>query len=327
LFFGVFPQILNFLSQNVDAFYRFQNPPRKRGAGFSTNFIDPQEFVLVPTAEGYVSLADKLDIRGFAKKVLKLTDSGKIKVEQFGNYLNDIYLIKADINDKETKILVKRFRDLSSFKWFPLSMWSIGTTTFALLGKPRLERECAINKVLAEAGFCVPKLLHVSANERLVFMEYIEGENFSNVIKRIAIASSVEKAENELALVTQVGETYARVHALNVVLGDTKPENVMVKAKGELCLLDFEQASRKGEKAWDVACFLYYCGHHLPVASELKAEAVAKAFITGYLRAGGDVLVVKCAGSPRYTRVFSIFTLPSILRVMASTSTKTKNQK
>jgi len=326
-FFGVFPQFLNFISQNADAFFRFQNTPKKREARFSTNFIDPQEFVLVPTAEGYVSLADKLDIRGFAKRVLRLTDSGKIKVEEFGSYLNDIYLLKADINNKETRILVKRFRDLTSFKWFPLSMWSIGTTTFALLGRSRLERECAINKVLAEAGFCVPKLLHVSANERLVFMEYIEGENLSNAIKRIAAASSVEKAESELALVSQVGETYAKVHALNVVLGDTKPENVMVTAKGELCLLDFEQASRKGERAWDVACFLYYSGHYLPLSSELKAEALTKAFISGYLKAGGNILVVKCAGSPRYTRVFSIFTLPSILRVMAGTCAKTESQK
>ena len=324
--FGVFPQFLNFLSQNADAFFRFQNSPRKKEPGFSHNFIDPQEFIFVPKAEGYVSLADKLNIRGFAKTVLKLSDSDNIKVEEFGSYLNDIYLLKAEVDQEERKILVKRFRDLSSFKWFPLSMWSIGTTNFALLGKSRLERECAINKVLSESGFCVPKLLHVSANERLVFMEYIEGENLSNAIKRIGAASSSEKAQKELSLISQVGQIYARVHALNVVLGDTKPDNVMITAEGKLCLLDFEQASRKGEKAWDVACFLYYSGHYLPQGGETKAEALTRAFIAGYLGAGGDILVIKCAGSPRYTRVFSIFTLPSILKVISTTCAKTENR-
>ena len=325
--FGVFPQLLNFLSQNTDAFFRFQTQARRKKAGSSINFVDPQEFIYVPTAEGCVSLADKLDIEGFTKRVLKLRASDNIKVEEFGSYLNDIYLLKAQVNNTEKKILVKRFRDLSSFKWFPLSIWSIGTTAFALLGKPRLERECAINKVLAEAGFCVPKLLHVSANERLVFMEYIEGENLSNAIKRIAAAPATGKVEKELSLIEKVGETYARIHALNVVLGDTKPENVMVTSNGELCLIDFEQASRKGEKAWDIACFLYFSGHYLTLNNESKAEEITRAFATGYLKSGGDALAIKCAGAPRYTRVFSIFTLPSIIRAMSKTCMKVERPK
>jgi tRNA A-37 threonylcarbamoyl transferase component Bud32 len=302
-------------------FFRFQSPQLRRGIVSSLNFIDPQEYILLPTSEGYVSLADKLDIRGFAKRVLKIEES-KLKVEEFGSYLNDIYLLKANYDHTEKKILVKRFKDLTSFKWFPLSIWSMGSTNFALLGKLRLEREAAINKVLAEAGFRVPKLLHVSANERLVFMEYLEGENLSGPLKRIASAHSIEKISKELEIIEQVGETYARVHALDIVLGDTKPENIMINPQGELYLLDFEQASRKGEKAWDVACFLYYCGHYMPVGGEAKAEAITNAFISGYVKAGGDNLVIKCASSPKYTRVFSIFTLPTILRVMSITCAK-----
>lgn len=136
-----------------------------------------------------------------------------------------------------------------------------------------------------------------------------------------------EDIARELALMAKVGDTYARVHALNVMLGDTKPENLMLSNQGELFLLDFEQASRNGDKSWDVACFLYYCGHYMPLNAELKAEALAKAFISGYLEAGGDAKVIKCAGINRYTRVFSIFTLPSILRVMANTCKKTETKK
>jgi tRNA A-37 threonylcarbamoyl transferase component Bud32 len=316
--FEVFPQLLNFLAQNSEAFFRFQTPPWKKEFDFSRNFVNPQKYIFVPTTGGFASLADKMDIRAYIKRVLKDGEYNKIKVEEFGGVLNDVYLIRASTANSEKKVLVKRFKDVSSMKWFPLSMWSIGARSFALTGKSRLERECAINEVLGEAGFRVPKILQVGANERLVFMEFIEGENLGNAIKRIAVTNNSQKNAKDLSFITQVGETYAKVHALKVVLGDTKPENVMVDTQGNLYLLDFEQASRNGDPSWDIACFLYYCGHYLPLNGEQKAEDVAKAFINGYLNAGGTVEAIKCAGITKYTRVFSIFTLPGIMRVMSN---------
>jgi len=324
--FSVFPQLLNFLSQNSEAILHFQTP-WKKDFDFPPNIVDPQKYVFVPTANGWVSLADKMDIRRYALKLLSAGDCDKIKVEEFGGVLNDVYLIRIYGSGSERKVLVKRFKDLSSFKWFPLSMWSVGVRSFALLGRSRLEKECAINEVLCEAGFRVPKILHVSANERLVFMEFLEGENLGSYVKRLGLTHSNEDITRELALVANVGEIYAKVHALNVVLGDTKPENVMVGNQDELFLLDFEQASRSGDKSWDVACFLYYCGHYMPLNAEYKAEAIAKAFISGYLEAGGDAGVVKSAGITKYTRIFSIFTLPSILRVMSNACKKTEPKK
>ena len=54
-------------------------------------------------------------------------------------------------------------------------------------------------------------------------------------------------------------------------------------------MIDFEQATKDGDQAWDVAVFLYYSGHYLqPFYSNAKAEAVAKAFIAGYLKGGGN---------------------------------------
>jgi Kae1-associated kinase Bud32 len=268
-------------------------------------------------------LADKVNIGAFAQKVLLDGAYSKIKVEEFGGVLNDLYLIKAYKENTEKKILVKRFKDWSNFKWFPLSVWSIGARSFAVLGKSRLERECAMSEFLSREGFSVPKVLHVSNSERLIFMEFVEGENLSNAIKRIAMAQNGQSIEKELESIRQVGELYAKVHALNVVLGDTKPENVMVDKEGKLYLLDFEQASRDGDKAWDVAEFLYFSGHYLSNNGEHKAEAIAKAFISGYLRTGGNAAVIKKAGIQKYTRVFSIFTLPSIIRVISDICKKT----
>ena len=83
---------------------------------------------------------------------------------------------------------------------------------------------------------------------------------------------------------------------------------MMVKQDGTMYLIDFEQAARDGDKAWDVAVFLYYSGHYLPpLYGNDKAEAIAKAFIDGYLKAGGDVDVINKAGLSKYTRIFSIF--------------------
>jgi tRNA A-37 threonylcarbamoyl transferase component Bud32 len=156
-------------------------------------------------------------------------------------------------------------------------------------------------------------------------MEYIEGENLSNAIKRIATSNSREKAEKDLNRIMRVGEILAQVHSLNVALGDTKPENIIVNPNDKIYLLDFEQASRDGDKAWDVAEFLYFSGHYLqPLYSNGKAESIARSFISGYLRGGGDANTIKKAGASKYTRVFSVFTMPSTIFAISNVCRKTE---
>jgi tRNA A-37 threonylcarbamoyl transferase component Bud32 len=322
--FEVFPQLLNFLSQNSEAFLKFQKFTKEREVDAARHFVDPQKYVFVPTAEGLVSLADSVNIEAFARKMLLNGENAKIKFERVGGVLNDVYLIKAYSDGTEKKVLVKRFKDWSGFKWFPLTLWSLGARTFAVLGRSRLERECAISEFLRCEGFNIPKVMRVSHKERLVFMDYIEGENLSNAVKRIATSKSMEEAEKDLIKIMRVGETFAQVHSLDVALGDTKPENVIVDPEDKIYLLDFEQASRDGDKAWDVAEFLYYSGHYFPVYSNGKAESLARAFLSGYLKGGGDVNTIKKAGTPKYTRVFSIFTLPSVIFVMSNVCRKTE---
>jgi len=323
--FAAFPQLLNFFSQNTEALLNLQKFNIRREADLTRRFVDPQKYVFVPTAQGLVSLADRLDIEAFARKMLLNGEKAKIEYKRVGGVLNDVYLIKAYPNGVEKKVLVKRFKDWSSFKWFPLSLWSFGARTFAVLGRYRLEKECTISEFLRCEGINVPKILHVSHNERLVFMEYIEGENLSSAIKRIATAKSKEQAEKDLAKMTRVGEIFAQVHSLNVTLGDTKPENIIFDPDGKVYLLDFEQASHDGDKAWDVAVFLYYSGHYLqPLYSNDKAEAIAKAFISGYLKGGGAVNTIRKAGASKYTRIFSVFTMPSVMLAMSKVCRKTE---
>jgi Kae1-associated kinase Bud32 len=323
--FGVFPQLLNFLSQNTEALLKFQIFPPKREVTPARRFVDPQKHVFVPTSEGLVSLADRIDITEYARKLFLNDKNAAVKFERVGGVLNDVYLIKAQSNGTEKKVLVKRFKDWSGFKWFPLTLWSLGARAFTVLGRYRLESECTMSELLRREGFNVPKVLHVSHNERLVFMEYIEGENLSDAIKRIAAAKDKEKTQQDLVNIMRVGEILAHVHALNFALGDTKPENVIINPADEIYLLDFEQASHSGDKAWDVAEFLYYSGHYLPPFNgNNQAESIAKAFVKGYLKAGGDADTIQKAGTSKYTRVFSVFTLPSVILAMSNVCKKTE---
>jgi tRNA A-37 threonylcarbamoyl transferase component Bud32 len=324
--FGVLPQLMNIVSQNTEVFLRTQKINWIRQPDPTCRFIDPQKYVFFPTSDGLVSLSDKIDVKGFAQKMLLKGQNENIEVEPIGGMLNDVYLISAHGNGGETKVLAKRFKDWSGLKWFPLTLWSFGARSFAVSGQARLAKECAISEFLRSEGFNVPKILHVSNAERIVFMEYIDGENLSEAIKRFATSTDTATTEDVLTKVSKVGEILAQVHSLNVSLGDTKPDNVLIKRDGTIFLIDFEQAAQDGDKAWDIAVFLYYSGHYIqPFYSNVKAESVAKAFIGGYLKGGGSGYNVRKAGAPKYTRVFSIFTPPPTMRAISDVCKKTES--
>jgi tRNA A-37 threonylcarbamoyl transferase component Bud32 len=324
---GMLPQMLNVLSQNTESLFSFQRL-LKEGARAGMPIDDPKNLVYVKTASGLVPLANRMGIGAFARKVLRADESAKIKVTNIGGILNDVYLVSANIDGKEKRVVVKRFRDWSNFKWFPLTLWSVGTRTFAVLGRSRLERECAINRLLHSEGFAVPELLYVSPNERLIFTEYVVGEDLSNAVKRIAISKNDSELKKDFELMAKVGNLFAKVHALGVSLGDTKPENILVDRKGELYLTDLEQAGRNGDRAWDVAEFLYYSGHYIsPFAVASRVELMAKAFIAGYLQAGGNIKAVKNAGNTKYTKVFSVFTFPHVMLILSNACRKAEQVK
>ena len=327
-FFGVLPQLMSLVSQNTEAFLRIQKLNWRSPIIPTCTVVDPQKYVFFPTAQGLVSLADKVDVKSFAQKMLTAGRGEDIEVEPFGGVLNDVYLIKAHAEGVETKVLAKRFKDWSGFKWFPLTLWSFGARSFAVSAQARLAKEIASSEFLRNEGFNVPKILHVSNAERLIFMEFIEAESLGLAIKRIATAKNGENNDADLAKVGKAGEILAQVHARNMSLGDTKPENMLVKPDGAIFLIDFEQATRGGDKAWDVAVFLYFSGHYIQLFDgNAKAEAIAKAFIDGYLRGGGEAADVRKAGLPKYTRVFRVFTMPATIKAISNVCKKTEKSK
>ena len=91
--FGVLPQLMNIVSQNTEAFLKTQKINWTRQPDPTCRFIDPQKYVFFQTSEGLVSLSDKIDIKGFAQKMLLNGENDNIEVEPVGGMLNDVYLI------------------------------------------------------------------------------------------------------------------------------------------------------------------------------------------------------------------------------------------
>jgi len=286
---------------------------------------DPRKFLLVSTPLGPVSFSDETTIEDFVRKNIPSAKVEDMKIEEIGGVLNDVYLLTLRRDGEKQRVVVKKFRDWWGFKWFPLALWALGTQSFAVLGRSRLEREYAINRLLHKRRVCVPKILYVSLGERLIFREFVEGENFVGVIKRVITTKG--EAAAELALVREIGKTIASAHKLGVALGDCKPENIIVTRDGRTCLVDLEQSSRDGNQAWDVAEFLYYSGHYaFPAVSTHSVELITREFIRGYLEAGGKREVIKKAGSPRYTKVFSVFTPPHVILAVSNLCKKLGEQ-
>jgi Kae1-associated kinase Bud32 len=278
---------------------------------------DTKRHIFIPTTMGLVSISDKATIEDFARDIFPEGRDVKVDINKLGGVLNAVYTLKFKKDGEEQKIIVKAFKNWYGWKWFPLALWALGTKGFSVLGKSRLEREYAINRYLSNHGCNVPEIIHISPKQGLIFEEYIEGENFSEIIKQIC--SSEEKRKNFANLVNQVGQEVAKVHELGVALGDCKPENIIVAKDGKVYFVDLEQAERSGEQTWDIAEFLYYSGHYASLSSFEVAQVISGDFIDGYLAAGGNPENVKKARSPRYVKVFSFFTSPHILYAISST--------
>ncbi len=321
------PPLLSVFSKSASSFIQDQrlfvkNQQKIKANGLISQLEDPKKYVLLPTPLGPVPLSDKSDIEDVARKIIECGES-KMRIENIGGVLNDVYLLTLTKNGKKQNYVVKKFRDWSNLKWLSLAIWSFGTTAFAVLGRSRLEREYAINKLLHSKGFPVPKILYISPRKRLLFEEFVEGEKLDETVKRII---SSNKNEADILLVREVGRKIVEAHELDVSLGDCKPENFVVTKDGKVVFLDLEQATRDGDKTWDVAEFLYYSGHYSsPVSSSNAATIIASNFIEGYLEAGGKKETVKKAASARYTKVFSVFTPLHVILAISNICQKMGN--
>ncbi len=267
---GLRPQVIDFFSSLTHADFRFQELQNRNNFAYFQKILNPQQYLYVLTAQGLVSQFENRSIDFFIRRVFSDSPEDKIEIEAYAGLLNDVYLIKIQSKTNEKRAIVKGFRNWSSFKWFSLNVLALGTKSFSVFGHSRLEQEVTINELLYSKGFKVPKILYVSRSKRLVLMEYISGESFEKLLKQFAISKNLKESQIILEKVKQIGEIFARIHSLDVSLGDAKPENWILDKDNNVCLIDLEQASIKGDKTWDIAEFLYFSGHYMPYLVDIK---------------------------------------------------------
>lgn len=285
---------------------------------------DPKKYLLMSTPLGPVPLSDATTIEEFVRKTVPGNVTFR-ETKQIGGIFNSVYQLTLKRNSHEQRIVVKKFKDWTGFKWFPLTLWSLGTKTFAVLGKSRLEREYAINQYMKNNGLNVPRVLYISPKQSLIFEEYVDGKNLTETIRNIV--SAKDSMAGELELIRETGRKIAETHQIGVSLGDCKPENIIVTRDREICFVDLEQATRDGDQTWDIAEFLYYSGHYVPpLATADQIVLLAKVFLEGYIERGGDLQTVKKVASPRYTKVFSLFTQPHIMLAISNLCRKMKQK-
>jgi tRNA A-37 threonylcarbamoyl transferase component Bud32 len=263
---------------------------------------DPKKYLFLKTSTGLINLDEAASI---TEAVRKLRPSATISVNSLGGALNEVYLVSAD----HEQLVAKRFSDWYGFKWFTLNLVALGTKIFSVSGTARLSNEYGMSTLLADSRIQVPSVVYVSVQEKLLIKRYIEGRNLRDMFESCIGGEQLDAKQKEVA--SQLGSTIARIHALGISVGDSKPENFVWSSDDQLYVLDLEQAKKKGDQAWDIAEFLYFMGHYgILMTGALKD--LTESFIEGYTVSGEDGLLKKAAGLS-YTKVFSLWTPAPII--------------
>jgi tRNA A-37 threonylcarbamoyl transferase component Bud32 len=206
---------------------------------------------------------------------------------------------------RESSLVLKNFSDIRSLKWALLGVWAAAANKFSMAPLARLEREYATTRLLRATGVLVPTIVAVSPDARILVKEYVEGPPLSSIIDGI-----FKGGTEGLQSVAAYGKLMAKVHGAGIALGDAKASNVIVSPRG-LFLTDLEQADPEGDRAWDLAEFIYYTAKLLIKEDAMKQ--VARAFLDSYASEGPKDIMSR-AGSIKYLRPFQPFILPTMAK-------------
>lgn len=278
----------------------------------------PDRFLHFSTATGLAPLSESTSIEELLAMLDPQGRAGDARLRRFGGVLNEVYLLTYTADGATRRAIVKRYPNWVSLKWAPLALWTLGTQNFAVLGRSRMERECATTSLLRRSGVPVPQILHASFEDRLLLREYVEGVNLVEIVKAALRGGGPGDREGEV--LRRVGETVAAVHGAGATLGDCKPENFIVTAAGVPVIVDLEQGARGGNETWDLAEFLYFSGHYARPLDPLTGVAeMTRCFMEGYVEGGGSRRRLAEAAGIRYAKVFTPLTSPQVIYTIAKT--------
>ncbi len=266
--------------------------------------VDPKSFLHLHTESGLVSLDDQ---RSYMELIGSKEGGSSLRsMRRIGGALNYVYLLDYVEDHQLRRAVAKTYQNWFGLKWIPLSIWTIGSQNFDVLGDRRLANEYRMNRLLRSKGHNAPDIHHVSLPRRTIIEEFIEGTSFDRIIKECLSHPD----RRHLQSIQTLGEEICRLHLDGLTLGDSKPDNAIMDDEGRVWFVDLEQASDKGNPAWDLAELLFYSGHYTLRWSRMKA--LVDSFLRGYMRSG-DSRVLKEITRAKYKRVFGIMTAPHII--------------
>lgn len=268
-------------------------------------------YLYLPSSIGYVSVLERFSPEALTENIQHFKGFKIESIEKLGGTLNFVDLITLRRNGEHYRIVLKRFKDWYGFKWFPLSIWTLGVQKFALGGKTRMLKEYSAFMKLSKWNLPSPKVVYISLVDKLLLTEYVPGQTFDRILSEFFSGSNT--APSILEVCRNVGKAMAEVHKRGMVLGDPKPENIKI-FNSKVYFLDLEQSSMGGDQAWDLAELLYFTGHM--TLSSKKAELYVSSILDGYLKVEGGSILEKVADA-KYLRVFTMVASPNVLLAMS----------
>jgi tRNA A-37 threonylcarbamoyl transferase component Bud32/predicted nucleotidyltransferase len=209
--------------------------------------------------------------------------------------------------DRESSVVVKNYTDVRSLKWALLGIWASAANKFSMAPLARMDREYGMTVKLRSIGVGIPAILAVAPDERILVKEFISGPTLASVIDVLLRDGSAG-----MDSVAAYAEVVARIHAAGIALGDAKASNVIISG-GQLYLTDLEQAVPGGDKAWDLAEFIFYTAKLSNKEGAMRR--VAGAFLDSYVKSGDRSCVAKARGS-KYFGPFRPFLTPGMARML-----------
>ena len=116
----------------------------------------------------------------------------------------------------------------------------------------RFKSEVLLARQISHPNVCRVHDLGESAGILYLSMAWVEGET----LHRFLAQSGVQTPAAALGIVERVARALEAAHARNVVHRDLKPDNIMIDARGEVCVMDFGLAAGTGEAPRGGAAFL-----------------------------------------------------------------------
>lgn len=220
------------------------------------------------------------------------------KEQKQGEVYTSTQLLEISSHGKRAKYILKSFPDLKAVKWALLNLWAFTGKKFNMTPLSRLQREYEVPKRLRKLGIGTHHIVGIALDQKILVTKYVEGTALSRFVEEITSGKNTDTKYIE-----KYARTLAKLHRAGLVYGDTKAENAFV-CKGQISLLDLEQAVENGDPAWDVAEFLYFSARG--ALKEEGMKLVADSFLSSYRKENGARAIAK-AKSPRYLVPFQPF--------------------